>query len=93
MTAGLSSFAARTQVINMEYIEKFSMDDGLDPNPSPSSDEGMASTPDTPFTPLESPFSKSTTSQNPRLSARTKLAQLTLEEKVEAHSHARQWRC
>lgn len=66
----------------MEYIEGQQLNDGFDPNPSPLSSVESTTTPDTVFSPPESPFQKTLGFKDARSVARHKLSLLSLEEKV-----------
>lgn len=61
------------------------INDVFDPNPSPLSSVESTTTPDTVFSPLESPFQKTLGFKDARSVARHKLSLLSLEEKVRVH--------
>lgn len=68
--------------VNMEPLDEHQYD-GMDPLASPSdSSGGSNATPDTEYSPPDSPFPKQRLLQDSRSAARQKLASLTLEEKV-----------
>ena len=62
----------------MEQVESHQYEDGFGPSMSDDSN----TTPGTEYSPLFSPIPKSAVIDDARLVARTKLARLTLEEKV-----------
>jgi beta-glucosidase len=66
----------------MDNIEINPLDDGIDPNASPLESIGTTTTPGTEFSPPESPLPKKVSLKHERLTAREKLASLSLEEKV-----------
>ncbi|KAK8103772.1 uncharacterized protein PG998_010805 [Apiospora kogelbergensis] len=76
----------------MEYIEGQQLNDGFDPNPSPLSSVESTTTPDTVFSPPESPFQKTLGFKDARSVARHKLSLLSLEEKVSLLTAADFWR-
>ncbi|KAK7962194.1 uncharacterized protein PG986_003019 [Apiospora aurea] len=76
----------------MEDMEGQQLNDGFDPNPSPLSSVESATTPDTVFSPPETPFEKTLELKNARSVARHKLSLLALEEKVSLLTAADFWR-
>ncbi|KAI0601444.1 glycosyl hydrolase family 3 N terminal domain-containing protein [Biscogniauxia sp. FL1348] len=76
----------------MEHIEDPQLDDDIDPSVSPFESMGSNTTPDTEFSPPDSPISKHAVIEDSRLLARKKLAMLTLEEKVSLLTGADFWR-
>ncbi|KAK6818813.1 hypothetical protein PG987_016266 [Apiospora arundinis] len=76
----------------MEDIEGQRLNDGFDPNPSPLSSVESTTTPDTVFSPLESPIQKTLGLKDARSVARHKLSILSLEEKVSLLTAADFWR-
>jgi beta-glucosidase len=66
----------------MENTQVQHLDDGIDPNASPLESVGTTTTPATDLSPPESPYQKTVSLKDSRLSAREKLASLSLEEKV-----------
>ncbi|KAI1491760.1 glycosyl hydrolase family 3 N terminal domain-containing protein [Biscogniauxia mediterranea] len=76
----------------MEHIEAPQFDDGIDPSVSPFESTGSNTTPDTEFSPPDSPVSKHAVLDDSRLLARKKLAMLTLEEKISLLTAADFWR-
>jgi beta-glucosidase len=78
--------------VNMEPLDEQQYD-GIDPLASPSdSSGGSNATPDTEYSPPDSPFPKQRLLQDSRATARQKLASLTLEEKVSLLTAADFWR-
>jgi hypothetical protein len=65
--------------VTMEHLEDQDYD-GVDPLSSPS--DGSNVTPDTEYSPPDSPFPKQRLLQDSRSAARKKLASLSIEEKV-----------
>lgn len=64
------------------HIEAADMPLDIDPNASPIGSIDTNTTPDTEFSPPESPFQQFPPLKSPRLLARSKLSALTQEEKV-----------
>lgn len=60
------------------------MDSGVDPNASPLDSVDTNTTPDTQFSPPDSPYQHSGSLKDKRVAARKKLAQLSQDEKVGA---------
>ncbi|KAI0869948.1 glycosyl hydrolase family 3 N terminal domain-containing protein [Hypoxylon argillaceum] len=75
--------------VTMEPLDEQDYD-GVDPLSSPS--DGSNVTPDTEYSPPDSPFPKQRLLQDSRSAARTKLASLTIEEKVSLLTAADFWR-
>ncbi|KAF7538242.1 hypothetical protein G7054_g3028 [Neopestalotiopsis clavispora] len=69
-----------------------SFDDGIDPNSSPFESVDSATTPGTEYSHPASPISKKIALQDSRKTAREKLAELSLEEKVSLLTAADFWR-
>ena len=67
----------------MDASDVTHLDSDIDPTPSPLSSIGITTTPDTELSPPESPYQKHAVPHDCRLSAKAKLATLTLQEKVE----------
>ena len=65
----------------MEALDDQQFED-LDPLASPSDISGSNATPDTEYSPPDSPFPKQNPIHDSRSAAREKLASLTVEEKV-----------
>lgn len=66
----------------LESIGAAGMDGGIDPNASPLDSVDTNTTPDTQFSPPDSPYHLNGSLKATRMAARKKLAQLSLDEKV-----------
>ncbi|KAI8624219.1 glycoside hydrolase family 3 protein [Xylariaceae sp. FL1651] len=75
----------------MDQLEDHQFD-GVDPLASPSDSIGSNATPDTEYSPPNSPFQKHSILRDSRSVAREKLASLTVEEKVSLLTAADFWR-
>lgn len=71
-----------TQKAPSTELELFVVMASVNPNASPAGSVDTNTTPDTDISPPQSPVQKNGPSKDPRASAKTKLATLTLEEKV-----------
>jgi beta-glucosidase len=67
--------------LTMEHLEDQHFDE-VDPLATPSDSSGSNATPDTEYSPPDSPFLKRPVLRDSRSEARKKLAGLTVEEKV-----------
>jgi beta-glucosidase len=68
-------------------VSEVELGQDIDPNASPVGSIETTTTPDTEFSPPDSPIQESGPPKEPRLLARQKLASLTQEEKVRCFRH------